>query len=207
MTWDILICSIPHRDATMLELLAELDRQMIPGVGVIAYRDNLQTPYGGKIAAMLAHSQADYVSCVDDDDMIAPDYVARITGALEGKPDYVGFVVRWTTDGVPQRRIEHTMRHGAGWRDLENVLIRDLSEKNPMRRDLALLGPWEGGYEAERRWANGVRASGQCVTEAWIDAELYYYRYRTGDYFKTPREPLPEVRPLPAYPWLTVLGP
>ena len=83
MTWDILICSIPHRDPTMLELLAELDRQMAPGVGVIAFRDNLETPYGAKIAGMLAHSTADYVSCVDDDDMIAPDYITRITAALE----------------------------------------------------------------------------------------------------------------------------
>lgn len=207
MTWDILTCSIPHRDGMLLDLLAEFDRQMIPGVGVIVCRDNLQATYGGKTAAMLAHSTADYVSCVDDDDMIAPDYVARIWEALQSKPDYVGFVIRWTIDGVRKPRVEHTLRHGPGWHDYGHLLTRDISEKNPIRRDLALLGPWEGGYEAERRWADGVRASGRCVTEVWIDAELYYYRFRDGDYFQTPRSPLPVVPDLPSYPWLTVIAP
>jgi hypothetical protein len=43
-TWDILICSIPHRDEMLADLLAELDRQHQPGVGVIVCRDNLDLP-------------------------------------------------------------------------------------------------------------------------------------------------------------------
>ena len=101
--------------------------------------------------------------------------------------------------------VEHSLRHGR-WENRDSILLRDLSEKNPIRRELALLGPWDGAYEAEKRWADGVRASGRVITEAWIDKPMYYYQYSPSDYFKTPREPMPPPLPaLPSYPWLEVL--
>jgi hypothetical protein len=120
MTWDIMICSIPHRDRSMNELLGELDAQMRPGVGVIAFRDNLETQYGSKIAQMIAHSQADYVSCVDDDDMVAPDFIRRVTAALKEEPDYVGFPVRYTRDGDLQKPVLHSLRYHV-WEDREGA--------------------------------------------------------------------------------------
>jgi hypothetical protein len=205
-SWDLLICSIPHRDATMCELLGELDAQMRPGVGVITFRDNLQVAYGDKIARMLAYSTADYVSCVDDDDMIAPDFIRRVQAALESRPDYVGFQVRYTSGGHPQVPVEHSLRYRS-WENREHILVRDIVQFNPIRRELALLGTWEGGYAADGRWAEGVRASGQCKTEVFIPGQMYYYRYNPEDYFRSPREPLAAVPPLPEYPWLTVLEP
>lgn len=205
-TWDIMICSIPHRDRTMHELLAELDTQMQPGVGVITFRDNLQTQYGAKIAAMIAYSDADYVSCIDDDDLVAPDFIRRVQAALEEKPDYVGFRVRFTADGDLQKTVEHSLRHRV-WETREDMIVRDIAQFNPIRRELALLGTWEGGYAAEARWANEVRASGKCVTEAFIADEMYYYRHQGGDTFLTVRSPRESCPPLPEYPWLTVLEP
>ena len=40
VTWDILIPSICHRTEMLGELLEHLRGQMLPGVGVICYRDN-----------------------------------------------------------------------------------------------------------------------------------------------------------------------
>jgi glycosyltransferase involved in cell wall biosynthesis len=204
-TWDIMICSIPHRDRTMTELLAELDTQTRRGVGVIAFRDNLETQYGSKIAQMLDHSKADYVSCIDDDDMVAPDFIRRIHAALQEDPDYVGFPVRYTRDGDLQKPVHHSLRYHV-WEDREEALVRDITQFNPIRRELALLGEW---YAAERRWADGVRASGRCVKEVWIDDPMYYYRHNTSDFFQTARQPYPpgSYPRLPEYPWLTVLEP
>lgn len=211
-TWDILTTTIPHRHAALLGLLADLNRQLAQPalqahVGVIVYRDNLTVSYGAKTRALLEASQAEYVSVVDDDDLLAPDGVARICAALTGRPDYVGFPVLWTRDGKPQLRVEHSLRHG-GWGAEEGVLKRDISEKNPMRRELALLGTWDGGYEAEARWAASVRATGRVRTEKWLDEPVYFYRESTADTFKTDRQPWPEhaILPIPAYPWLTVLA-
>jgi hypothetical protein len=212
-TWDILITSIPHRHDTLRELLDDLNTQLgqaDPGheqVLARVYRDNLTVEYGDKTRALLEASTADYVSCVDDDDLLAPGAVARVLEALAGRPDYVGFCVAWTRDGVPQQPVEHSLRHPA-WQDSPERLLRSVMQFNPIRRDIALDGKWHGGYEAERRWQAGVLAAGRCKTEAWLgDPPVYLYRERGGDTFKTERTALPADRipPLPSYPWLRVM--
>jgi hypothetical protein len=208
VTWDVLICSIPHRHVTLLELLADLNRQWQPGFGALIYRDNLEDSYGAKTQTLLNRSRTQYVSCIDDDDLLAPDGVARIMAALQAQPDYVGFMVRWTTDGVPEVPVEHSLAH-SNWTNRPDILLRDITQFNPIRRELALLGTWEGGNEAERRWSSGVRASGKCVSQAWLpDPPVYYYRSSSKDTFKMERFPMPQdqIPLLPSYPWLTVVG-
>ena len=207
VTWDILIATIPHRHESLCGLLAHLHRQMKQGVGVRLYRDNLEVSYGGKCATLLASSEAEYVSFLDDDDTVTQDYMHRVCRALRWHPDYVGFLVRYTIDGEPGPRVEHSLRH-TGWVNTQEILTRDIVHFNPIRRELALLGTWEGGNGADRRWADGVRASGKVQREKWISHPVHCYQERTADNFLTPREPVRGPLPqLPAYPWLTILEP
>ena len=202
--YDILICSIPHRRPTLLLLLDELDRQIEgPEVGARICYDNLQSGYGSKCNALLLSSKAEYVSFVDDDDMLAPDYLRLVLSALDTRPDYVGFPVHFTSDGNWVQPVEHSLRHGT-WHDMPQMLCRDITQFNPIKRELALLGQWSGGFGAEREWASGVRASGKCTGEVWIDKPMYYYQHRSHDTFMNGRTPEPEPIPaLPDYPWLT----
>lgn len=202
--YDILIPTIPHRHERLCPLLAELDRQMVPGVGVIAWQDNLEASYGDKCQGLLEASRADYVAFLDDDDWIAPDYVEAIAAALHGKPDYVGFPVVYTIDGVAQVPVVHSLNGDHGY--AAECRVSDIVHKNPIRRDLALTGRWSGGWGADGRWGAEVRATGRVRAEAWIGEPMYHYRYSNDDEFRTPREPLPgPLPPLPAYEWLTVL--
>jgi hypothetical protein len=208
-TWDILTTTIPHRHDTLLLLLAELDRQIKgnDGVGVILYRDNLEVPYGDKTQALIEASEADYVSSIDDDDMIAPGFVEKVMNALFlDEPDYVGFRVRWTQHGVPCRPVVHSLAYNC-WQDHGHQLERDITQFNPVRRELALLGKWEGGWEAERRWSTQLRETGKVKTETFIDEELYYYQERPGSSFQAQRSPMGYMPELPAYPWLRQIGP
>ena len=211
-TWDILITAIPHRHATLRELLDNLDNQLREAdpdhlqVTVRIYRDNLTTPYGDKTRMLLDSSLATYVSCVDDDDLIAPGGVARVLEALAEWPDYVGFVVGWTRDGQPQMRVEHSLRHPA-WDNGADMLRRSVMQFNPIRREIALAGRWWGGYEAERRWQQDVIRTGHCKREVWLpDPPVYLYRESTADTFRSERKAFaPEdIPPLPSYPWLRV---
>lgn len=218
ISYDILITSIPHRHEMLCDLLAELNGQiesnstlMHRPVGVLLYRDNLEATYGEKTQVLMDTSKADYVSCIDDDDMVAPDFIRRVLAALETKPDYVGYPVQWTRDGEPQIQVEHSLRH-YGWGHNADLVWRDISEKNPIRRELALLGRWEGGWEAERRWAEQIRRElallGRPAVETWIGDPMYYYREVQDVSFRADREPLPEPLPeLPYYAWLTVITP
>ena len=205
-TYDILICSIEHRADMLDALLTELDRQLVPGVGVRVYRDNLETGYGEKCQALLDSSTADYISFLDDDDWIEPDFIHTIMEVLEQRPDYVGFRVRFTKDGNPQLPVFHTLQYG-GWVDAPDALYRDIVHFNPIRRDLAAQGIWEGGDGADRRWANQLREK-QCVkTEVFIDREMHHYRNRSWDTFvlSSLREPLTEHPPRPAHEFVTWL--
>jgi hypothetical protein len=193
-TWDILICSIEHRTDMLAALLAELERQLLPGIGVRVFRDNLETEYGAKCQRLLESSEAEYTSFLDDDDWIAGDFTRTIMEALEQRPDYVGFKVLYTEDGVPQMPVFHSLQYD-GWVNNPEALYRDIAHFNPIRRELALEGVWEGGDGADRRWAEQLRAKGCVKTEVFIDRELHHYRHRMSDTFTAARSPLESHRP------------
>jgi hypothetical protein len=193
-TWDILICSIPHRDEMLTDLLGELRRQHQNGVRVLVCRDNVQMQYGDKCQKLLDASTADYVSFLDDDDWIVEDFIATIRGALDERPDYVGFKVRYTENGVPQMPVIHSLQYD-GWHNSPDVLHRDIVHFNPIRRDIAVQARWAGGCGADREWADALRRIGCVKTEVFVDRELHHYRHE-GYTFTVP-EPLAECPPQP----------
>jgi glycosyltransferase involved in cell wall biosynthesis len=203
-TWDILVCSILHRTDMLEALLDELERQLVPGVGVLVYRDNLECGYGEKCQALLESSEADYVSFLDDDDWIEPDFIPTIAAALEEDPDYVGFRVRYTKDGHPQLPVIHSLQHH-GWTDGPDALLRDINHFNPIRRDLALRAVWAGGDGADRRWANSLREQGCVQREVFIDREMHHYRNRSHDtfVFSSVQQPLDTEPERPAHGFVT----
>ncbi|SRR5258706_5477897 len=200
--WSILVPTIPHRHEKLLRLLDRLGEQMDGNVEVVLYRDNLEASYPAKCQTLLEAAAGEYVSFIDDDDLVAPDYIPKITEALTAGPDYVGFIVDYSVDGVSQGHFFHSLSH-PGW----GVYTRDISHLNPIRRSIALQGKFEGpGHGADSNWAAQVRATGLCVSQMMIDEPLYYYLFETGDCYSTPREPWQGPMPeLPRHDWLVAL--
>lgn len=207
-TWDILIVTIPHRHDKLCALLAELDRQWQKGVGVLLYRDNLETPVGAKRQLLMEASAATYISFVDDDDQVSPYFVPLVMGALSTGPDYVGFRARCWDKGDPSGVAEHSLRY-EGWHTWPEKLVRDFSHLNPMRRELALLGRFTGDDLEDHNWAEQIRKTGAVHTEEWIPEIMYEYRFDIDDCHRTKRSPMHEefIPLLPVYPWLTTLAP
>lgn len=210
-SWDLLLPTIPHRHEQLCGLLAGLDTQLsrqMPHVRVLLYRDNTEHTIARKRQRLLEAARAQWVSFIDDDDAVSPRYVPAIMTALQDDPDYVGFRVRYLVDGTDQNMlIEHSLRYKTWYSDSAG-LFRDISHLNPVRRELALLGRFGGGFSEDSRWAAMLRETGRVRTEAWIPEALYWYRFsstansRDADYYPLPPD---EIKPLPAYPWLTVL--
>lgn len=200
-TWDILIASITYRTEQLIALLKELERQSVPGVGVLVYRDNRHATYGDKCQRLYEASKADYVSMVDDDDWVAEDYVASVMKALRQKPDYVGYRVLWTEHGAPQIPIVHSLEYD-GWGGTSEFLYRDITHKNPLRRELALRARFEGDAAADVRWADDLRGQGVVKDEVFIDRDLYHYLahgpYEAGGY-----PPMPDPPPRPEFDFVT----
>jgi glycosyltransferase involved in cell wall biosynthesis len=202
VSWDILISSLVHRTDMLVELLEEFERQREPNVGVIVFRDNTETIYGEKCQRLLEASEADYVSFFDDDDWPEPDFIAAISEALRERPDYVGFNVHHTEDGRDQAPVYHSLQHG-GWSNSPGGLLRDIVHFNPIRREHALAGRWEGGCGADARWAEQVRASGGVQQEVYLDRILLHYRHAGGGY--TVPQPMADPPPQPDIDWVTWL--
>jgi len=217
ITWDVLVVTIPQRHEYLCALLAEFDRQQqgAEGFGVIAYRtrklavEDPEARLARKMQVLLEASRAEYVCHMDDDDRPDPGYVPSIMGALQARPDYVGFPVYYTVDGAPQQQVYHSLQHG-GWSNHPGVLLRDISHLNPMRRELAVQARFDEfpDHGADGMWAAALREKGIVRTEEYIDRPMYHYDFRSGQSFLTRKQPWPYPRlpERPQYPWLTWIG-
>lgn len=178
MLFEILIPTMPARSAMLQGLLAVLEIQMVPGVAWLT--DDGPGSIGTKRQRMIEAATADYVAFVDDDDMVAPDYIARIMPCLESRPDCVGITMHVTMDGKdwnPLPIFQHSLRfrENTNWHGQE----RTPHHLCPIRRDLCILRRF-----SDKRWgedydfAMGILPVLQ--TETWSgDDPIYFYDYRT----------------------------
>lgn len=86
MLWSILICGLPERYHTVQPLLYSLlEKQSVArlsDVELLYFMDNRRRSVGAKRNALLDAARGEYVSFIDDDDMVADDYVRRIYDAI-----------------------------------------------------------------------------------------------------------------------------
>lgn len=81
--WSILIASIPSRKELVSELEECLEAQIGPRpVELITLYDNKWRSVGEKRNALLELAQGQYVSWVDDDDMVSNRYVEAVVNAI-----------------------------------------------------------------------------------------------------------------------------
>ncbi len=181
-------------------LMAGLLPQLEPYSGrvrVIGWHND-GTPSLPKIRQrMVETAGTDYVSFVDDDDVVNPDYVRRIVTALETWPDYVGFQVQCYSDGYPIAVAYHSLEFKR-WRNLPGRFERDISHINPIRTRLALKADFSrtrSGRAEDRDWVDQLRRSRVLKTQVVIPHIMYHYLYRpAGSRWREPRAITPGER-------------
>src|SRR3990167_4215726 len=86
MIWSIMISAIPERYHSAQPLLFSLlETQAVgrmPDVELVYLLDNKRRNVGAKRNALMSIATGEYVSFIDDDDQVAPDYVRRIYSAI-----------------------------------------------------------------------------------------------------------------------------
>lgn len=183
--WTILIPTIGQREHLFLRLLDVLLPQLDAhdgAVRVLAWRNN-GAPHLGVIRDhLVADAESEYVSFIDDDDLV-PDYyvaeVVRAIGEYDGRPDHVGFQLEYTTDGDGREIVDHSLRHGRWHRGRDGQLLRDLTHIDPIKRQIAMQASFQVrrlGRAEDRHWVKQVRP--WVGTEAYIDKIMYHYLWR-----------------------------
>lgn len=179
MRLSVCTISAPERVNERDRLAGQLERQ-ISGRDVehlvVVERDTL----GVLRQRCLDQARGDYVVFVDDDDLLAHDYLDAVLPLLDGV-DYVGYRLQLYIDGAKQKPTYHTLRY-RGWSADDAGWYRGVDIKNPIRADIARQVQFEGAYGEDRRWAWAVEAlpspprTEHCVD---LDRPMYYYFHST----------------------------
>ena len=186
MKLQLLIPTMTSRAAMREKLFAALMPQLARWPQASYFCDDGTGSIGHKRQRMVRAATADYVAFVDDDDMVAPDYLDRIMPLLDHRPDTVGITVYVTKDGKPYEPtpyFQHSLRHAEHWKWHANH--RTPHHLCPTRRDLCLRSEfpdlmWNEDY------TYAVRLLRHLETEQWSGNEpIYFYNYvlKEGDQF------------------------
>lgn len=182
MKWSILILTQPSRKLFLARLMDVLRPQLENILGwardveVVAKEFDKRYSLGYNRQLMIDAARGEYVCFVDDDDLVAEDYVSRILPLLDGA-DYIGFQLQCYMDGAPFSRTYHSLKYDRWWND-EKGYYRDISHVNPIRRELALKAWMSGGHGEDSRWATDLRKLGVVKTENYVDDIMYHYLVR-----------------------------
>jgi len=188
--WMILVPTIPRRAALFARLMDRLLPQL-PTYGTVRVLSwlNQGVPRLGELRDRMldyaAAEGAEYVSFIDDDDLVPAYYVAKVLRALEQEPDHVGFPVEYFKDGELHWPCDHSLRHrkwetvvdrSHGQRKIS--LLRDFTHIDPMRTAIARRGRFGAAAKhapEDRVWVREVRPWLRGGSEVYIPEIMYHY--------------------------------
>lgn len=187
MLLNILIPTTPDRELFLNEILKELMMQIKSfsaeeKAEVLIEMDNRALSVGRKRQLLLLAATAEYVSFVDDDDMVSVDYISSILGAIESEgSDVINFEGYMTTDGVKKENFKiskdlpyTTIADPFG----NNVYLRHSNHLSVIKREIALkIGFNDLKFAEDYDFSLRLKDSGLIKTETYIPKSLYHYRY------------------------------
>lgn len=164
VTITVCIPTIPTRRSLLSRLLWGLQDQQVDVI--IADGDR---PMGDKLNDCFQAATTTHVVCVDDDDMLPPDFDQVANSGYA----FVGYRILWLENGRFAGSVAH---HGDGdttW----NTLTRGVSPKCPIATRIARAHKFGNHYTADREWAANVQAD--LPSHKFIDRHLYTYDHWT----------------------------
>lgn len=193
---SVLTPAVPSRWRQIQDLSANLLKQIGDGPAEhLILVDNKRRTVGEKRDALLRAAKGRYVAFVDDDDDVAPCYVARILEAAKTDPDVITFDqhsnvegliavinfrlgnpnepfrgIRPTGDGAPLPTVKRGAWHVCAWR--RSIAIQSSFPRSNYGEDLAFCAPL---------WTI------PCLREVHIGEILHAYRHSS----KTTEAPPP----------------
>lgn len=183
MSWQpkyklsILIPSLDERRASLDQLRTELNNQIgKKNVEVLALSDNRQMSIGQKRNMLLMQSTGEYVTFVDDDDGVSPDYIEKVLKALSKNPDCSSLTGEIVFSDGYSRPFIHSLRYDKWVDDHQGkVYYRPPNHLNAVRRSIAVqvgFPAWNNGED--RAFSMGIKPL--LKKEEWIDGVIYNYK-------------------------------
>lgn len=180
---SILIPTLSNRSDFLNRLMTVLNPQISEEVEVITELDSGQISIGEKRNNLLNKSKGEYISFVDDDDLVSHDYVKLILKAIKNNPDVVGMHLLHYNNNVLGGLTYHSLQYSSWFEELETTsslyrYYRNPNHLNPVKRELAVKVKFPPISMGEDR-NYSMRLLPLLKTEAYIVEPIYYYLYRT----------------------------
>lgn len=171
--WTIAILTVKQREGKFRQLRHRLDPQIGDRDIEVLVADQQDWSVSRKRQWCLDNAAGEYFCFIDDDDLVAENYVEAIYPLLDGV-DYIGFQVQYYHDREPWKPTFHSLRYGVHTIHADaQGFYRGVSHLNPMRTDIARTGKYDGGFGEDNRWSAQVEP----VTERYVDQIMYHYYF------------------------------
>jgi hypothetical protein len=182
--WTIAILTINGREKFYDRIIDIISPQIInKPIDLLILKDDRQKSIGEKRQIALDLCESEYISFIDDDDVVSSSFVDRILLPMKKFPHGIGFRgIITSPNSIP---IEFA--HNAGYKYSEKahrygkslIYTRPLNHLNPVMIDIAR----EIGYKPlmlgeDYDYAIRLSESGLVRDCAFVDEFLYFYQWR-----------------------------
>lgn len=174
---SILIATMPSRDILCDELVKSLLQQIESDNVEILLDRSMEYNIGAKRNKLLNRAKGDYITFIDDDDIITPDYINKVFAATEFNSDCVGISGTMTTNGQNEQQWHISKDYGY-WHESGGVYYRTPNHISPVRRELALQAGFPEIAHGED-YEYSMRLLPLLKTEIKIEGNIYKYQYQT----------------------------
>jgi len=176
---SILICSLEKRQHLLNRLLKVLSPQLHNEVEMLINTDKGEKTIGKKRNELLDSAQGEFITFIDDDDLISTDYVSYVLQGINQNVDIVGMTGIITINGRYPRKFVHSIKYDH-WYEENNIFYRCPNHLNPVKKEFALQVrfPEINLYE-DRSYSDRLYPIIKDKKEFFIDDPIYFYDYRS----------------------------
>lgn len=177
--WAILIPTTTDRAHLLNRVVAELDRQRAgKDVIIIIHEDQKQKTTGQKRNELIhaaKEAQAEYISFVDDDDMVGEHYVDLNLKGISMGFDCNSLKGQIYWEGVPGKPFFHSIIYDH-WYEDKNGYYRCPNHLNCIRLEKVKDIPFQDkNFGEDGNWSMDILKAGVLKSEYQIKEVLYHY--------------------------------
>lgn len=186
MDISILIPTMKHREPLFAQVLAEIKKQatQCPQIRteILWESDNGEMTLGQKRNVLMDRCSGKYHCFIDDDDVLAPDYLKTFVPMIASGIDYdcASFVGAHYRVGQFTKLFHHSMTYSE-WAETPERYIRTISPMNLIKTDIVRQVRYKDIRNTEdHEFSKRLMASGLLKTEYEINPNHPIYHYIDG---------------------------
>lgn len=180
---SILIPTLTSRQYLYKTLKDELMRQKYEleapeEVQILSYCDNRERSTGIKRNLLLEKASGKFITFIDDDDKINPNYLKLAIKEIKENPgiDAIGIRGMYSEDGKTQIPFETSLKHN--WEFKDGWFYRTINHISIVKRSHAIKVKFPDKTHGEDyEWTMALKNTGLLKKESIIKENMYFYNF------------------------------